>query len=142
METEKLFALPLVIVTYPDNSLTSKQNISINEIKNETILVPTADCSYIMMLEKMLTQEKVKLSRVLQFNSIEAIKECVMAGTGIAVLPEITVKEEIAEDALVVLSWQDGQLYANLLMIWQKNKWVSPILEAFMDTTREVLVPA
>jgi DNA-binding transcriptional LysR family regulator len=95
-----------------------------------------------MMLEKMLTQEKVKLSRVLQFNSIEAIKECVMAGTGIAVLPEIAVKEEIAESALVELPWQDGQLYANLLMIWQKSKWVSPILEAFMEMTREVLVPA
>jgi DNA-binding transcriptional LysR family regulator len=139
LETEKLFALPLVIVTYPDHPLTSKQSVNIYDIKKETILVPTADCHYIMVLEKILTQEKVELTTVLKFNSIEAIKNCVMAGTGITVLPEIAAKEEIAEGSLAVLPWMDGQLYANLLMIWQKNKWMPPILKAFMDTTRETL---
>ncbi|MFC1974810.1 LysR family transcriptional regulator [Chloroflexota bacterium] len=139
LETEKLFALPLVMVTYPENPLASKQNVSIQDIKKETILVPTADCSYIRMLETMFTQEKVELANVLQFNSIEAIKECVMIGTGLTVLPEIAAKEEIAEGSLVVLPWADGQLYANLLMIWQRNKWTSPILQAFLDTTRQFL---
>jgi DNA-binding transcriptional LysR family regulator len=142
LEIERLLSLPLVMVTYPDHPLTSKQNVSFNDIKKETILVPTADCSYIMMLEKTLTQEKVRLENVLQFNSIEAIKKCVTVGTGLTVLPEIATQEEIAKGSLVVLPWAGGPIYANLLMIWQKNKWLSPILQAFMDTTRQFLIAA
>jgi DNA-binding transcriptional LysR family regulator len=140
--TEKLITIPLAIVTYPDNPLTTKRNIGVYDLKNEPILVPTTDCSYVRMLEKILTEEKVELSVILQFNCIEAIKKCVMAGTGITVLPQIAVKEEIAEGSLVELPWMNGQIYANLLMIWQKDKWMPPILKAFMEMTREVLVSA
>ncbi len=140
IETEKLFSLPLVIVTYPTHPLTAREKVDIHDIKKETLLVPTADCSYKMMLEKMLTEEKVALSTVLQFNCIEAIKEFVMTGAGITVLPQIAVEREIAAGRLVELSWIGGPIYADLLMMWQKNKWLPPILEEFIKITRETLV--
>jgi hypothetical protein len=40
---------------------------------------------------------------------------------------------------LVESPWPGRPLHANLLMIWQKNKWLPPILEAFMDMTRETI---
>jgi DNA-binding transcriptional LysR family regulator len=94
-----------------------------------------------MMLEKMLTQEKVVLSTVLRLNSIESIKKCVMAGAGITVLSKIAVEDEIAAGSLAKLSWGEGTIQANLLMIWQKEKWMTPILEAFIKISREMPVP-
>jgi DNA-binding transcriptional LysR family regulator len=45
----------------------------------------------------------INLSIVLRFNCIEAIKQSVMLGAGIAVLPHIAVKRELAEGLLVEL---------------------------------------
>jgi DNA-binding transcriptional LysR family regulator len=93
------------------------------------------------MLERVLAEKKVELPLVWRFNSIAAIKQVVMEGMGVSVLPEIVVRDEIASGALVVLPWQGDLTDANLLMIWQKNKWLSPILQAFMQMVREGLAP-
>jgi DNA-binding transcriptional LysR family regulator len=139
LETEELLDMPLTLVTYPDHPLASKRPITIHDLKSEPLLVPTSDCSYVQMLEKMLAEEKVELSIVLRFNCIEAIKQNVMLGAGVAVLPHVAVKRELAAGQLVELPWPGRPLRANLLMIWQKNKWLPPILEAFMEMTREAI---
>jgi hypothetical protein len=40
---------------------------------------------------------------------------------------------------LAALTWRDGPTTANLLMIWQKNEWLPPVLKAFMQGIREDL---
>jgi DNA-binding transcriptional LysR family regulator len=139
LETETLLDISLAMVTYPANPLISRQQVSMSDVKNEPLLVPTEDCSYVQMLERILTEEKVEPSIVLRLNCLEAIKQSVMAGTGITVLPRLALHTEISEGLLVELPWKNGLFHANLLMIWQKNKWLSPVLEAFMGVIRESL---
>ena len=139
--TESLRAIPLVMVTYPAHPLAvgSGSGIDISRLKDEPLIVPANDCSYVRMLEKVLAEQKVELPLVWRFNSIAAIKQVVMSGMGVSVLPEIVVKSEVAAGTLAVLPWRDGLATANLLMIWQKNKWLPPILRAFMQMIREEL---
>jgi DNA-binding transcriptional LysR family regulator len=139
LATESLRAVPLVMVTYPAHPLAADSGIDISELKNEPLIVPANDCSYVRMLERVLVEQKVELPLVWRFNSIAAIKQVVMNGMGVSVLPEIVVKSEIAAGTLAALPWRDGPMTANLLMIWQKNKWLPPILQAFMEMIREDL---
>lgn len=139
LEAEKLLDIPLAMVTYPANPLVSRPSVNVSDLKNEPLLVPTNDCSYVQMLEKTLTEEKVEPGLVSRMNSIEAIKQSVIAGTGLAVLPRIAVHKEITEGFLTELPWMNGTFQANLLMIWHKNMWLPPILTAFMDMIREFL---
>jgi DNA-binding transcriptional LysR family regulator len=142
LETEKLLDVALAIVADPANPLTSRPGVRLSDIKNEPLFLPTNDCSYVQMLEKILTEEKVEPGPILRLNCLEAIKQSVMAGTGIAVLPRIAVQREIVEGRLVELPWLNGPFCASLLMIWQKNKWLPPVLEAFMGMIRESLATA
>jgi DNA-binding transcriptional LysR family regulator len=139
LETEILLTLPLVIVAHPSHRLTSQRNIHIQEVKDEPILLPKEDCSYRMIFEQITTREKIEPAVIINFNSIEAIKQCIMTGTGITIIPEIAVKKEIANGLLTVLPWKGKQLSAKLWMIWHKEKWISPTLKAFMDMVREGL---
>ena len=68
-----------------------------------------------------------------------AIKQCVMEGVGITILPEVTVTQDIAQERLAALEWEEGKLEVATLMIWYKDRWLSPTLSAFMEMTREVL---
>ena len=76
---------------------------------------------------------------VLEFRTVEAIKQCVMAGMGVAVLPEITVRSEIAHGHLAALAWSEPGYTIATQLIWHKDKWITPALAAFLDTAREVL---
>ena len=81
----------------------------------------------------------MQLKRLIEFNSIEAIKRCVMAGIGITILPEVAVTTEIAQGGLAILPWIEGKIEVAILMIRYRNKWVSPTLNAFMNVVREHL---
>ncbi len=140
LATETLRSIPLVMTTYPSHPLAAGSTIDLSQLKGEPLIAPANDCSYVQMLERILTEQKLKLPQVWRMNSIAAIKQVVMNGTGITILPEIAVQNEVAAGSLVVLPWRErGLISANLLMIWQKNKWLPPVLQAFMDMIREDL---
>ena len=76
---------------------------------------------------------------ILEFSSMESLKESLKAGQGVTIIPEISVRDEIRQGRLAKLSWSDGPLESAILMIWHKDKWMSPTLRAFMDEARAVM---
>ena len=76
---------------------------------------------------------------VLEFNSVAAIIECVAAGLGVTLIPEIAVSRPLELNSLAPLKWTENNLEVAQLMIWHQDKWLSPIMKGFMDTAREVL---
>ncbi len=129
----------LILVAAPGHGLALKSSVQARDLKGETILFSTVDCSYRRSLESVLGQGKVAYNAAIEFNSVAALKQCVMAGVGITLLPEVTVEEDITQGRLVRLAWDEGSFEVATLMIWYQNRWLSPTLNAFMDVAREVL---
>ncbi len=129
----------IVIVSHPDHPLASKSVVQTRDLEGETVLLSKVDCSYRKSFQQLLDQENVRLDRSLEFYSVEALKQCVIQGVGITILPEVTVEEDIAQRKLAVLPWTEGKLEMAILMIWYKERWLSPSLSAFMNMTREFI---
>jgi DNA-binding transcriptional LysR family regulator len=81
-----------------------------------------------------------KRSALLAFNSVEAIKQCVLAGMGIGVVPKVAVIKEIEQGQLIPLCWAGPELAFVTQVIWHKDKRLSPALQAFLQVVREVFV--
>ena len=62
-----------------------------------------------------------------------------MEGTGITIFPEISVKTELEAGKLTKLSWFEDPIRANVLMIYIKQKWMPPNLQACIDTFHGLL---
>ncbi len=129
----------IIIVACPGHPLAAKPVVHTRDLEGESFFISRVDCSYLKTFQQILEQENVRSSKVLEFYSVEAIKRSVMMGTGITVLPEVAVADEIAEGKLVALPWQEEKLEVATLMIWYKDRWLSPTLKAFMQMTREVI---
>ena len=97
------------------------------------------ECSYRRMFERLLAEEKVAPVKIMEVNSVDAIKKWIMANIGISILPHIAVTQEIAMGQLKALHLADWVLETALLMVWHKEKWLSPALEAFMNMVCEML---
>jgi DNA-binding transcriptional LysR family regulator len=136
LHCEMLGRQALVIAAHPGHALVARQAIQAEDLKGQTLLLPKYDCGYKMVFEQLLNERKVRAETVIEYNSIEAIKQCVLRGLGITILPETALRSEIEQKRLAALPWSEGQLETAVLMIWHKDKWVSPALKCFMDAAR------
>ncbi len=129
----------VALVASRDHPLAAKTEVLTGDLAGETFLFSTADCSYRRIFEQILDKHGVQRDNSLQFSSVEALKQSVSAGVGITVLPEVAIKAEPTPGKLTVLPWSEGKIEVALLMIWYKDRWISPTLQAFMETTRNVV---
>jgi DNA-binding transcriptional LysR family regulator len=129
----------VVLVAGPNHPLAAKRAVHTRDLAGETILLSKVDCSYRKIFERILEEEEVSRFGRLEFYSIEAIKRSVMAGVGVTILPEIAVAEEAAQKKLAVLPWSEGKIEVAVLMVWSRDRWISPTLKAFMEVTKKVL---
>ncbi len=139
LEVQALGIENLVLVAHPNHPLAKKPVVHTRDLEGATLLFSRVDCSYRKTLETLLKTEKVRYDATLDFNGVAAIKQCVMAGVGISILPEITVAEDISQGRLTALSWSEGMIEVATLMIWYKDRWLSPTLSAFMEVAKKIL---
>ena len=136
LESEFLGSAPLTFVTYPGHRLAARGRADFKDLEGEVLLLPKSDCGYRMVLEQALAAEKVTPATVIEMNSIEAIKQTIMAGVGITVIPEIAVRAEVKDGRMARVPWVDD-LETGILMIRYRDKWCPPALEAFTDVVRD-----
>jgi hypothetical protein len=57
----------------------------------------------------------------------------------VASLGVVRYLPELAKKSVAILPWSDDPLETGLLMIWHREKWISPALKTFMGLMREAL---
>lgn len=138
--TEPLILEELVVVAHPDHPLARKVQVTPQDLGSaEVLLMTESGCSYRMLFEQSIAEAGVRPETVLEFGSVEAIKQCAKAGMGVAVLPKIAVWGELEGGFLSRLPWAIPLGPLTTQLVYHKDKWVSPALRALIDTTRDVL---
>jgi len=129
----------MVCAVWSDHPLTRLRRIQASDIAEHQLLLTERNCSYRALFERTLTQQGSKVSRSLEFASVEAIKQCALARMGVAVLPEIVVAEELGSGALVALPWPTRSLHVYTQIVRSREKWSSPAMQAFWRSAVEQL---
>jgi DNA-binding transcriptional LysR family regulator len=94
------------------------------------------------MMESFLKKQGIQKGRHLELSSNEAVKQAVMSGLGVSIMPIIGIKNEIKLKQLFVIPLQGLPIKTRWQLIWLKNKNHSPAAKAFIDyikTNRELL---
>ncbi|GGD25924.1 LysR family transcriptional regulator [Pontibacillus salipaludis] len=131
LETELLLKEQMVMVEAPEDIPLQ------GESSEPTALYTEKGCSYRLLFDDYLLHHQITPHHSMEFWSVEAIKQCVKCGLGIALLPAITVEEEIEHGKLKVQEWSKPGVDVMSILATHKSKWKSPAMKAFMETTRE-----
>ena len=129
----------LVFVAAPNHPLSNRKYLDLSMLTDCTLLLSRVDCSYRQLLMQSLQAAQTKPKKMIEFNSVAAIIACVQQGLGLTLIPQVAVKNEIKTKKLIALPWSEGDFEVAQLMIWHPEKWLSPILQRFMEITRETL---
>lgn len=137
LKIEPLIEEQIKMVVFPEHPLVHKKKILPKDLENETLLLTETGCSYRTILEESLSLAGIYPTNILEFVSIEAIKQCVIAGLGIAVLPNMVVEEEIKMGKMIDLGWENETPNIYTHIAWHKDKEMTPPFQDFIELTRD-----
>lgn len=87
-------------------------------------------------LDKILRQNGVQVIYASEFDNIETVKRAVEIDVGVAIVPEATVKQEVAQKSLAAVELEDGKLFRPLAAIYKKNRVLSPGMKQFQEVLK------
>lgn len=122
----------VMFVTYPDNQLLDRKQVSLQEIINDDFIVADRSIGYIAMLENELRRLDLELNPVMEIGSVDAIIRLVMGGSGTTFIPEYIAADYISSGQIAEIPNYsiDVDLYSRF--ICNKNKWLNPIMKEFI----------
>ena len=109
---------------------------SSNFLTDSHLLFTERGCSYRSAFEKLIQEQSISAKATTEFWSIEAIKQSVISGLGVSMLPHITVEKEVKEEKLTGIPYEVGFEFGTY-MLHHTNKWLSPGVKGFMEVVRE-----
>ncbi|MGE6668579.1 LysR family transcriptional regulator [Paenibacillus xylanexedens] len=128
------------MVVSPDHMLASRSALVIDDFHKQHFLLTEKNCSYRTYFDQSITKKGADALTELEFHSVEAIKQCVAAGLGIALLPEMALKKELSDGEVVALPWDLSDISFSAQMLWHREKWISPSMAAFMEVAKSELI--
>jgi DNA-binding transcriptional LysR family regulator len=130
-----------VSVIAPSGHALASTPVSPQDLSGEAVLLPEAPesgCAYRGQFEHQLGKTGTVPSERMEFQSIEAVKQCVAAGMGVSVLISVAVEAEVRAGKLAALRWEEPfEVFTQ--MVWHEKRWKSPALRAFLETAREII---
>ncbi len=132
LHSEEICSMPLSWIVNPNNALAQKSSFSLKDLKEQILLIPKSDCSYELNLKKAMLQHQLEPRMKVEVNSIEAIKQMIIAGRGITLIPTVAVQSELKAKKLVSLSWEKPDFKTQLYLISKKETFLPQPLEAFI----------
>ncbi len=136
---ERLRTEPMLILVNRAHRLATNGKAKPTDLEGETLLAPEPG-SYRNLFERYLVESGVRRTTTIEFSSVEAIKQCVIAGIGITLLPEMTASREVGSGELVGLVWDGPSFPIETQVCWNKKRWQSPASSAFIEIVREWIV--
>lgn len=122
-----------IFVAAPDHPLAALKKITMHELKDQSFILSESDSGYSKELKELLRNQNMKADTIMEFGSLEAIKQCVKKGLGITLLPRIVVANEIQSGELVMLEVEIDPIPIHAKMIYHRDKWMSVPLAALKD---------
>jgi DNA-binding transcriptional LysR family regulator len=97
---------PMVLVTHPSHRFANCKSVSVHELSGEPFIAFDADLSIRRAIDRFLRHHDVAVDVVLEFDNIENIKRAVEIPSGVAILPEPSLAQEIKAGSLIAISIQ------------------------------------
>jgi DNA-binding transcriptional LysR family regulator len=123
----------------PDHPLANAKKVYPKDLLDQTLLLTEAGCGYRKKLDIQLASANVRPQHITEFSSVEAIKQCVHAGMGIGLLPEIVIAAELRKRQFAIMNWHSAKMTIATHVLWHKDKWISPGMQAFLDVLKAKL---
>ena len=109
---------------------TSKKTI-LNDLNKSLFIFRENGSATRLAMERYLIKHKITIHKKMELKSNEAVKQAIIAGLGISIMPIIGIKNELQKGDLQILDIKDLPIETYWNLIWLKSKNLSSVAKAF-----------
>ncbi|MFT6749680.1 MAG: DNA-binding transcriptional LysR family regulator [Flavobacterium sp.] len=136
IESEVLLENKLVLVGNNEIKLNTKEKIP-DVLFNSPLLFREIGSATRLAMEGYINQKKIHTKSSIQLTSNEAVKQAIIAGLGISIMPIIGLKNELDTNQIKIIPSSGLPILTNWRLIWLKGKKMSPVGSAFLEFIRQ-----
>jgi DNA-binding transcriptional LysR family regulator len=127
---------PLVLACSPSHPFASKSKVDIHEVELERFVgfekgLPTRD-----WIDSILQRYNIVVNPVMEFDNAETIKRAVEINSGISILPEPAMIQEIANGTIRSKKFLNEEFFRPTGIIIRKNRVLSQAARYFIELLR------
>ncbi|MBP6373210.1 MAG: LysR family transcriptional regulator [Flavobacterium sp.] len=89
------------------------------------------------VMENFIKNRGIAVGMKFQLTSNEAVKQALIAGLGISIMPLIGIKNELDRGDLKIIQLKGLPITTDWQLIWLKNKPLTPVSLAFLEYVKE-----
>ncbi len=127
----------IVFVTSSRHSFIDGQKIDLQDIIKEPFILTEKGGSYCYELERMLAAQEMEIRPVLEIGNTETIIHLLEEGVGVSFLPLFSVKKAIKHGTLSRIQTDIPTIQMCSQLLYHKNKWVTPQMQAFIKIVQD-----
>jgi DNA-binding transcriptional LysR family regulator len=86
-----------------------------------------------LAMEHYLAKRKISTSKKMELTSNEAVKQAVIAGLGVSIMPLIGIQDSLESKELQIIPAKGLPLETNWNIIWMKSKNLSQVSKSFIE---------
>ncbi|WP_272890783.1 LysR family transcriptional regulator [Stutzerimonas sp. S1] len=128
---------PIIAVAPPEHPLCRASRLSLQDLAAYPLLVREPGSGTRKACEEYFQQKRAHFAQTVQIASLDALREAVIAGLGVALLPRHAVTLELAHGLLRELPVDELPLYRSWCIAYARGKRLSPVAQAFFAFIRD-----
>jgi DNA-binding transcriptional LysR family regulator len=136
LEIVPLHKDPLVLICHPQHPFAKLKSIKLKQLGDQKMVAFTQVEPTRKALDKIFRQNGVVVQYALEFDNVETIKRAVEIDSGVAIVPEVTVRPEVSKKSLATVELDGGQLSRPLAAIYKKDRVLSPGIKQFLEVLK------
>jgi len=130
---------PLVLICHPQNPLAKLSSVKLRALSGLRFVSFEQDIPTRKAVDKIFKEHDITVEHAMEFDNIETVKRAVEIDSGVAIVPEATIHQEVAKQTLASVQLEGGEFVRPLGAIYKKNRVLSPAIKEFLKLLRENL---
>jgi DNA-binding transcriptional LysR family regulator len=127
---------PMVLVCHPQHRLARRRVVKPSELRGEGFVAFEPALMIRRAVDRALRHDGVHPQVILEFDNIDTIKQAVVGGQGVSILPRPTVQAEVELGTLVAIPIGIPDLVRPLGIIHARHRPLSPTVQRFIEVVR------
>ena len=132
LEIVPLHKDPLVLICHPQHPFAKQKTIKLKHLGDQKMVGFAPNIPTRKALDKILRDADVEVKYAMEFDNVETVKRAVEIDAGIAIVPEVTVRQETDKKSLAAVEIEGGQMFRPLAAIYKKDRVLSPGMKQFL----------
>ena len=131
----------LAFLVYPKHPLAKAKSVSIRQLGAESFVAHNVPSPYRAKVLQAFARHKTPLNMDVELPTIEAIKNFIAMGNGVALVPAICVEADLARGDLIRVDVRELRMECRLRIVYRKNAALSHAARAFLKVAQALAQP-